>query len=100
MTADCLRTLLSLGGNLGDVPATFQQAEKLLIAGGFSVEKSSSVFRTAPVDCPPDTPDFCNIAIAGYWSGTPEELQLLSMLLCLRASMAWLPLRSTPQLTL
>lgn len=74
MTAACFRTLLSLGGNLGDVPATFQQAEKLLVGGGFAVEKSSSIFRTAPVDCPPDTPDFCNIAIAGYWCGTPEEL--------------------------
>ena len=36
MTAASLRTLLSLGGNLGDVPATFRQAEKLLIAGGFA----------------------------------------------------------------
>lgn len=78
MTAASLRTLLSLGGNLGDVPATFRQAEKLLIAGGFAVEKVSSVFHTAPVDCPPDTPDFCNIALSGYWSGTPEELLTLT----------------------
>ncbi|MBO5688300.1 MAG: 2-amino-4-hydroxy-6-hydroxymethyldihydropteridine diphosphokinase [Lentisphaeria bacterium] len=78
MTAASLRTLLSLGGNLGDVPATFRQAETLLTGGGFAVEKVSSVFHTAPVDCPPDTPDFCNIAIAGYWSGTPEELLTLT----------------------
>jgi uncharacterized protein len=72
------RAVLSLGGNLGDVPATFRQAEYLLIGGGFAVEKVSSIFHTAPVDCPPDTPDFCNIAISGYWSGTPEELLTLT----------------------
>ncbi len=66
--------VLSLGGNLGDVPAAFRAAQELLNAGGFAVDKVSSIFRTAPVDCPPETPDFSNIAIAGCWSGTPEEL--------------------------
>ena len=44
MTTACLRTVLSLGGNLGDVAATFRQAENLLIDGGFAVEKTSSLF--------------------------------------------------------
>ena len=78
MTTACLRTVLSLGGNLGDVAAAFRQAEALLIRGGFAVEKVSSIFHTAPVDCPPGTPDFCNIAISGFWTGSPEDLLTLT----------------------
>ncbi len=74
MTGRGVLTALSLGGNLGDVPETMKRAMDLLRAGGFAIEKISSVYRTVPVDCPPGMPDFCNSALTGYWQGTPEEL--------------------------
>lgn len=69
-----VRTALSLGGNLGDVAEAFRQAAELLGQGGFAVQKTASVYRTTPVDCPPGTPDFCNTAMTGLWSDTPEKL--------------------------
>ncbi len=52
--------IVALGSNLGDSVSLLHQAiERLsaLAAGGFS---ASSLWRTAPVDCPPGTPDFVN----------------------------------------
>lgn len=74
MTAEPVRAALSLGGNAGNVPETLVRAAELLTAGGFRIERVSSAIRTAPVDCPPGTPDFLNQAMTGFWGGTPEEL--------------------------
>lgn len=72
---------LSLGGNLGDVSATFRSAANDLALAGVTDIKLSSFFRTAPVGCAPGTPDFINAALTGNWSGSVEELHELCRLL-------------------
>ena len=53
---------LSLGGNMGDVRASFRFAlEKLALAPGVAVVATSSVYRTAPWG-KLDQPDFLNMA--------------------------------------
>ena len=65
---------LMFGGNLGDVPGAFAFALHELESNGFQVHAQSSVFLTAPVDCVPGTPDFQNMAVLGFWQGSPREL--------------------------
>lgn len=65
---------LALGSNIGDAEQIFLQAQKLLTARGFAIEKYASIIKTAPVDCPAGTPDFANSALTGTFCGTPEEL--------------------------
>ncbi|HCE44887.1 MAG TPA: 2-amino-4-hydroxy-6-hydroxymethyldihydropteridine diphosphokinase [Lentisphaeria bacterium] len=69
--------VLSLGGNLGDVPGTFRQAIRKLESGGLASIRISSLFTTPPEGCGPGTPDFINAAAAGLWGGTLEELHAL-----------------------
>ena len=66
--------VISLGGNLGDVEGSFRKALELLAAGGVTELAAAPVIVTAPVGCPPGTPDFRNSAATGFWCGTPEEL--------------------------
>ncbi len=68
---------LSLGGNLGDVSATFKSAAADLAQAGVTDIKLSSFYRTAPVGCVPGTPDFINAALTGNWTGSVEELHEL-----------------------
>ena len=68
---------IMLGGNLGDTESFFDAAIAGLTAGGFRVTGRSRVYRSAPVDCVPGTPDFADQALTGVWSGTPEELLAL-----------------------
>lgn len=63
------RVALSLGGNLGDVPATFAWALRGLETGGLADVVLSPFYRTAPVDCAPGAPDFVNAAVVGLWPG-------------------------------
>ncbi len=66
--------ILSIGGNLGDVPQSFATALQGLAKAGFRVEKVSSPFRNPAVGCEEGAPDFWNWAVLGEWDGTPEEL--------------------------
>jgi len=68
---------LSLGGNLGDVEACFRLAFSRLEAGGFALEKASSLYRTSPVGCEDGAPDFWNAAAIGLWPRSPQELLVL-----------------------
>lgn len=71
-----MRAVVALGSNLGDSAATIQQAFGWLqeLSAGSLVK--SSLWRTAPVDCPPGSPDFVNaVAILEPFSGeSPESL--------------------------
>ena len=69
---------LSLGGNIGNVKDTFNQAIAKLANGGVCDIRKSSLMTTAPVDCIPDTSDFINGAITGTWNGSLMELFQLS----------------------
>ncbi|MCQ2397183.1 MAG: 2-amino-4-hydroxy-6-hydroxymethyldihydropteridine diphosphokinase [Lentisphaeria bacterium] len=65
---------MSIGGNIGDVPSSFNEALRLLDEAGFRVERASSAYRNPAVGCEDGAPDFFNWAVKGHWDGTPEAL--------------------------
>lgn len=66
--------ILMLGGNLGNVRSSFDFAVQELCRNGFVLQARSGAERSAAVDCVPDTPDFLDEAVMGFWGGSPEEL--------------------------
>ena len=66
--------VISLGGNLGDVPAAFRRACESLSDAGFRIRRFSSLYRTAPVGCEAGAPEFTNAALSGSWDGTAPDL--------------------------
>jgi len=71
---DPVGVALSLGGNLGDVPARFAWAVEHLAAGGLSRIHASGAYRTVPVGCAAGTPDFWNAAVTGEWGDDVQTL--------------------------
>ena len=69
-----VKTALSLGGNIGDIPAAFEYAASALEDAGFRELRRAGNYATAPVDCAPGTPDFLNTVFTGLWDGTAQEL--------------------------
>ena len=69
---------LLLGGNLGDTERFFDAALIGLAAAGATRLHRSRLYRTAPVDCVPGTPDFLNCAVTGFFPGSPRELLALT----------------------
>ena len=66
---------LSLGSNLGNrlenlILAKNALQSDLLIHGW----TQSAVYKTAPVDCPNDAPDFYNTVVKFHYQGSPEVL--------------------------
>lgn len=74
MPENLTKIAISLGGNLGEVAANFRVAIAALAASGLGGIRTSRIIRTAPVGCPPGTPDFLNMALTGVWSGDAREL--------------------------
>lgn len=69
--------ILALGSNLGDAPRLFSDALDHLRREKWWVEDSlltAPHYTTAPVDCPPDSPDFTNTVIAFWHPGKPTDL--------------------------
>lgn len=69
MNADRLM-VVALGSNLGDSVAVLNRAIdrlRALAAGSF---KASSIWRTKPEHCPPNSPDFLNAVVV--FEGRPE----------------------------
>ena len=66
--------IITLGGNIGDVPETFRRACEALSDAGFRIRRFSSLHRTAPVGCEPGAPEFTNAALSGFWDGTALDL--------------------------
>lgn len=67
---------IALGGNLGDVLATFRAALRDLAAGGLRVRAVSSAYRTRALTASPDEqqPDYWNAVCAGTTTLSPREL--------------------------
>lgn len=76
---------LSLGGNMGDVEASFRMALQAFAAAGLEGLRVSSLYTTEPVGCEPGAADFLNAAAIGFWKGSPFELLALCKDLELRA---------------
>lgn len=68
--------VIALGSNLGDSAATLQAAMAALEPLAAGPLLRSSLRRTAPVDCPPGSPDFLNAVVAFKPAAdeTPESL--------------------------
>ena len=70
--------LISLGSNLGDSVAIIKSAFRAVQVHSRSPIRKSSLWKSSPVDCPPDSPDFINAAAAfvPLENETPESLLL------------------------
>jgi len=75
VTADAL---VGLGGNLGDVAATFRAALARLAAGGVRVVARSSIWRTPPWG-KTDQPAFLNACVRVETALSPHELLALCL---------------------
>ncbi len=64
---------IALGSNLGERAANLQAACALL-----PPHRSSAVYETDPVDCPPDSLPFLNAVVAVEWAGTAQELHKIT----------------------
>jgi 2-amino-4-hydroxy-6-hydroxymethyldihydropteridine diphosphokinase len=68
------QALIALGGNVGDVPATFDKAIALLCEGpSLTLRKRSANYRTPPWGLE-DQPAFVNAAIEVVTALSPEQL--------------------------
>ena len=66
---------LGLGSNLGDRCANLDAAvRRLRSEPGLRVIATSEIYETAPVDCPPNSGDYLNAAVAVETNRTPHEL--------------------------
>jgi 2-amino-4-hydroxy-6-hydroxymethyldihydropteridine diphosphokinase len=67
--------IVALGSNLGDSARILRQAQERLRAFSGSPLRSSSLWRTSPVDCPPGSPAFLNaiVALTPLAGATPES---------------------------
>jgi 2-amino-4-hydroxy-6-hydroxymethyldihydropteridine diphosphokinase len=68
--------LIALGSNLGDSVTTVRAAMELLERYSASPLRRSSLWRSAPVHCPPGSPDFINavVGLEPTSEETPEKL--------------------------
>ena len=74
MTEKIHNTAIALGGNLGPVRENFCYAVSELSYGGLNNIRFSSIMKSKPENCPPNSPDFINAALTGEWQGTAQEL--------------------------
>ncbi|MCF7854247.1 MAG: 2-amino-4-hydroxy-6-hydroxymethyldihydropteridine diphosphokinase [Candidatus Pacebacteria bacterium] len=65
---------LGLGSNKGTPESNIQRAIQALTRNGLKNPRVSPLYKTAPVDCEPDTPPFVNAAVTGGWNNTPDTL--------------------------
>jgi 2-amino-4-hydroxy-6-hydroxymethyldihydropteridine diphosphokinase len=74
--ADAALAIIALGSNLGDSDVTILAAMDRLQSLSDSPLLKSSLLRTAPVDCPPGSPDFVNavVGLIPREGETPESL--------------------------
>ena len=81
---DAIPVIISLGANLdsvqGDPTTTLASATERLHAMAAGRFVSSAFYRTAPVDCPPGTPDFINSAVIMTVAGGTLPRKLLAQL--------------------
>jgi 2-amino-4-hydroxy-6-hydroxymethyldihydropteridine diphosphokinase len=71
-----ITVFIALGSNLGDSPQIFAQAMNRLQQLSSQPLLHSSLWRTTPVDCPPDSPPFLNavVGLQPLADETPESL--------------------------
>ena len=75
------KVAIMLGGNLPGTRDAMDEAIKSFAANGLMITAQSSVYASEAVDCVPGTPDFLDMAIAGDWQKSAEELLSLGQIL-------------------
>jgi 2-amino-4-hydroxy-6-hydroxymethyldihydropteridine diphosphokinase len=92
--------LIGLGSNRGDSAAILWQAMTRLEAFAAGPLLRSGLWRTSPVDCPPDSGDFINAAVAFAPAAALTPEGLLAGLKALEAEFgrAASPVRNAPRL--
>ena len=66
---------LGLGSNVGDRLLQLQHAKCYLLSlSPAQWHRTSPVYETAPVNCPPDSPAFFNAVVEIEFTGTPRTL--------------------------
>jgi len=78
--------LIGLGSNRGESAAIVKAAMARLAAFAQGQVRCSSLWRTSPVDCPPDSGDFINAAVAFEAREGLQPEELLGALKRLEAS--------------
>jgi len=68
------RVAISLGSNQGDSCENIRRAAEALSSSGVENLVLSPLYKTSPVDCPEDAPDFVNAALTGTTHLSAEEL--------------------------
>ncbi|HBM15841.1 MAG TPA: 2-amino-4-hydroxy-6-hydroxymethyldihydropteridine diphosphokinase [Lentisphaeria bacterium] len=68
------KVAIALGGNVGKVKDTFNEAILLLMKAGLKDIKISPILINPAVGCIEGTPDFENAAITGNWGKSALEL--------------------------
>jgi len=70
------RAFVALGSNLGDSQRILREAIQNLQANSAEPLTQSSLWRSSPVDCPPNSPPFVNavVALVPDASETPESI--------------------------
>lgn len=70
------RVGIALGSNLGNRLRNLRTArdELIQLAEKEGEVRQAPIYLTAPVDCPPDSPDFFNTVLELSFKGSPEEL--------------------------
>ena len=68
------RVAIGVGSNRGDPVACITEAFRRLQSEGLRQARCSSLYRTAPVNCVPGTPEFVNAVFTGVWTGDAPEL--------------------------
>lgn len=76
LNAGPVKAFIALGSNLGDSRRILEEAFKRLQEISAAPLIRSSMWRSAPVDCPPGSPEFINAvaAIVPFPAETPETL--------------------------
>ena len=76
LTSAATKAIVALGSNLGDSIATLREAMEQIERLAALPAQRSSLWQSSPVDCPPDSPQFINAAVAfeSVAGETPESL--------------------------
>jgi 2-amino-4-hydroxy-6-hydroxymethyldihydropteridine diphosphokinase len=92
------RAGIALGSNLGNRLRHLQNARDLLrgIAEPGSL-RQAAVYQTAPVACPPDSPDFYNTVVEIGFTGSARDLLAATQAIELRLGRAASPERNAPR---
>jgi 2-amino-4-hydroxy-6-hydroxymethyldihydropteridine diphosphokinase len=92
-----VEAFIGMGANLGDAPATLAWAARALADLPASrVSAVSSLYRSAPRDCPPGCPDFFNAVVCVHTALTAPDL-LAALLALERLAGRQRPYKNAPR---